>query len=682
VPKRSALAITIAAAVVPGPGDAQEAGRELAPITVTDKKVAGPADIGFEAGTLPTPTTLIEREEIERTNQERDAGTLLRRVPGIMVHTIGQGDTGNAVKMRGFLSATHGADAAVYIDGMPQNLPSSMINHGMNDMSWLTPDMVERIAVVKGPFSALYGDQNRSGAVDIVTRTKARSNVAVTVGSHGTRRGSVVLSGDAGPIESLFIADVFRTDGYRDNNDGDRSTLFWKGTLRQGGSVWSLRAVHHEADWNAPGFLSLDSLRAGTVKPTDRDPTSARAWGDAGRTSLVLTYGQAQTDAGLSGTMYFEKYRRNRALGANATDLNVLHDNRNIYGGRALYNLLLGPRGGITVGGEIRADRGDAINRRYASGIPSDLYSANQDLDLLTYGLFAQGQYKPLDSLKLVAGARVDRFDYDIRNRKLPAASVRYDRSVFTPRAGIVWTPVGNVDLFANVGQGFRSPSQAELSPSGALGPLGAAGGAGNPNVAPPKLRSVDIGFNAFVTPRWQIGAAYYHTKNSGEIAQVAPGIFDNVGNTTRDGWEASSTFHATDSLRVYGSYGRLIRSRIDSAAPGAADRLSLPEHMVKAGVGWTTPFTGGRLLLNGDFSWVSPTPYFSGTPARIGYARPYSRYDLRATYETGPWQWTAFATFQPIRYGSEVVVAAAGGGASIDPRPRSEVGITGRYFF
>jgi hypothetical protein len=58
--------------------------------------------------------------------------------------------------MQGFLSLTHGADVAVYNDGVPQNVPSSAINHGMDDLSWLTPDMIERIEVIKGPFSALY----------------------------------------------------------------------------------------------------------------------------------------------------------------------------------------------------------------------------------------------------------------------------------------------------------------------------------------------------------------------------------------------------------------------------------------------------------------------------------------------------------------------------------------------
>ena len=192
--------------------DTTRTGRVLDPMIVTASPEARPSAITLQSGGLPTAVTVITRDQLTRTNVGRDFGSLLRRVPGIMAHNIGQGDTGDSEKMRGFLSSSHGADVAVYIDGVPQNVPSASINHGMNDMSWLTPDMIERIDIIKGPFSAMFGDQNRSGAMNIITRSRAENSIGGTFGSFGTKRGALVLSG---ADRSIQIARRRRSIQYR-----------------------------------------------------------------------------------------------------------------------------------------------------------------------------------------------------------------------------------------------------------------------------------------------------------------------------------------------------------------------------------------------------------------------------------------------------------------------------------
>ena len=637
--------------------------------------------VGNDAASLPTSVTVIERGEIERTNVGRDVTDLLRRVPGIMAHTLDQGDIGNSIKMRGFLSSSHGADVAVTIDGVPQNVPSSAINHGMNDMSWLTPEMIDSIDVIKGPFSALYGDQNRSGAVNITTRTIAENSIGITVGSQGTRRLNAVLSGKSGPIQSLVVADLYQTDGSRDNNDGRRGSIFIKESMIYGDALWALRAAYQKADWNAAGFLNVNDLRSGKVSDTQRDLSSPPLWGDARRGSLVLTRVPASGAEGLRISAYVEDYERRRAVGASTTALNVLQDDRRIMGGRAVYDMLFGERAALSFGADLRRDVGTAINQNWPNSLPGSNYTFDQDMDLLTYGLFAQGQIKPVESVKLLAGLRLDSFDYDITNRKLPAASLNYQQSVATPKFGIVWTPVSNLDLFANRGSGFRSPAQSELSPSGSLGPLGASGGAAFPDLKPSKVTSYDFGFNLRATSRWRLSAASYHTVNDNEIAQIAPNVFGPVGNTTRDGWEVGSSYDLSADFSVYGSFGRVIRARINSAAAGTTNELSVPRDTYKLGAAYSMPFAAGKLLLNGDVSFISGVPYFSGTPLVKSYSRPYSRYDLRSTYSIGKFDWTTALVLQPHQYSSEVVVGSTAG-LLIDPVAKTQVNLSMRYRF
>ena len=297
---------------------------------------------------------------------------------------------------------------------------------------------------------------------------------------------------------------------------------------------------------------------------------------------------------------------------------------------------------------------------------------------MLAYGAFAQGQYKVIESVKLVGGARFDGLSYDINNRKLPAASLKYDKSLVTPRAGIVWTPIPALDVYANVGEGFRSPNQTEISPSGNLGPLGASGGTAYPDLKPPTVTSKDVGFKAFITDRWQMGAARYHTLNQSEIAQVSPGVFASIGNTIRDGWEADTWFTATNALSLYASYGRIMQARILSAAPGTADRVSVPKSTAKGGFAYAAPL---GVVINLDASYISRVPYFAGTPLQLAYTRQYTRYDARVSYELRQVELTAFGTLQPVGFSAEAASAIAAG-LMIDPRPKTELGVAFRYRF
>lgn len=643
------------------------------------------SSLSLRANSLPAAVTVIDREQIERTNVGRDYSDLLRRVPGVNAYSFGQGDIGSPIKMRGFTgTGSHGGDVAIYVDGVPQNVPSANAGGpGMSDLSWLTPDMIERIEVVKGPFSALFGDQNRAGAINIVTRSEGESSISGTVGSHATARGSLVHSSTADSgAKSFVVADVYRTDGYRDNSDALRGAVFAKLSRNFGDATWALRGSYYRSDWDAPGYLSYNGLRSGAIGPRDRDPNAPELWGEAERYGLVLTRTPAQGEAGLHATAFIEHYEKRRAnpVGGNPAALNVQNDDRTMFGGRLLYNLVFSDRATLALGTELRADRGSGINERWATVAgPSGRYNNYWDLDLLSYSVFAQGQYRLFDSFKLVGGVRTDVFDYDIENRKQPAASVDYRKSATTPRAGFVWTPHRAIDLFANIGEGIRSPAERELSPAGAgNGLLGAAGGQSFAHLRPPKVKAADVGFNALLGERVKLSASGYRSKNQSEIRETLPGsgIFASIGDTTRDGWEVEAQLFASDALSFYGSYGK-VRGRVENP-PAAGQKLiaGLPEDTWRLGFEYTTPFAAGRLLVNGDAFLLSGAPYYVGAGTAPRYSRDYVRYDLRASYETGRWRHTLAGVFQPRRFASEQA------GATLDPRPKAEIALTVSYRF
>lgn len=640
---------------------------------------------GAGARSLPGSVTTVTAADIASINVGRDISNIFRRVPGVVANNIDQGDTGNGFRMRGFATqGTHGADTAITIDGVPQNIPSSQggAGHGPAFLEWMTPEMIAHVDVIKGPVSALYGDQNRAGAVVIDTReggAATPSSAALTLDSYGGRRASLVLSGDHGQLRSLLVADRYRVDGFRHGAGNDRSNLFWKLSTTMGDGVYSLRASWYRSEYAGAGYLLLPALEGGL------DPHATQfglpGFGDARRATLVFNRRPAQGEAGWFATAYAEDFERSRAITTSATQHTYGYDDRAIYGARAGNTWVFGEDAVLSAGLETRKDKGDAYRRQYQNRRPTANYINNQDLDLLTYGVFVQGQYRLLPALKLHGGARYDRFDYALENRKLPAATTDYEASVVTPKFGASWQALSQLELFANVAEGFRSPAAEQISTSGSLGPLGATGGRTNTGIAPSKVRSHDLGFHLRPGAGWAVSGAFYTIRNDDEIVNTAPDVFVASGRTARRGFEFDARWQPGRAFGAYLSYGRILRAQLDNPAPGAGARLSVPEHTWKAGAQYRSALGAGQLALNGDVYVTAGNPYYMGSPLRQRDMPTYVRYDLKAAYDLGKYQASLWATLQPHAFASDIAYGTAAG-LLVSTVPQRQFGASLRYFF
>lgn len=665
---------------------------ELTPIEVVGEGERGStgriepltrSKVSTAAQSLPAAVSAISAEDIATLNVDRDISNIYRRVPGVVANNIDQGDTGNGFRMRGFATnGTHGADVAVYVDGVPQNVPSSQggAGHGPVFLEWLTPQMIKRVDVIKGPVSALYGDQNRAGSVNIETLDggDVASSVGLDIASFDGRRANLVLSGEHEGLESLFVADNYKTNGYRKAAETNRDNYFWKLSKMFGDAKYSARFSHYESDFKNDGYLNLPALRAGQISRRDTD--NLYGFGDANRNTYVFNRAPAEGEAGLYYTAYYENFKRVRAIANGSNTHNYGKDDRDIYGGRLAYNFVHEDSASLMVGAEARRDNGDAYRQQYRNFEPTPNFYYDFDMDLITYGVFAQGQYKPVDSLKLLAGIRYDRFDYDIDNLKFGNADTGYHSSVTTPKFGLVWTPIEPLELFTNVAQGFRSPAAEYISSGSASAlPPSQNGGQVNSGVRPSKVKSYDIGFTVRPTERFSNTTEFYYIENDSETVQTSPGVYEQVGDTTRRGAETSFNYHATRTLSAYASYGRIIDAVINNPAPGTGARLVVPEHTYKAGIQHRDAFMGGQLTLNADVYHLGGIPYYVGTEKKD--MPPYTRYDLRATYDYSDYQFSLYGTFQPHRYGSEVAYGT-NTGLVIVPQPSTTLGASVRYFF
>lgn len=159
---------------------AETGSRSLAPVVVTGSRLAGGS---LAAGAA---STIIDRREIE-ARQPVDAIELLRQIPGMHIDVAGG---------RGAVSSlyTRGADpnfTTVLVNGVKLNDPSNS-RGGSFDFSTLDLDNIERIEVMRGPFSAIHGSDALAGVVNIVTRrggARPDREVALSTGGGDFRGG-------------------------------------------------------------------------------------------------------------------------------------------------------------------------------------------------------------------------------------------------------------------------------------------------------------------------------------------------------------------------------------------------------------------------------------------------------------------------------------------------------------
>ncbi|MBL8572971.1 MAG: TonB-dependent receptor [Hyphomicrobiaceae bacterium] len=182
-------------------------------ITVTANRV--PTQIARSGSSV----TIIDQREIERSGASTITD-VLERVPGVDFGDNGGIGSATSVRIRG-MDARH---TLVLIDGVRVGDVSSTggeTNFGMLDLS-----MVERIEVVRGPQSALYGSDAMGGVVNIITKSgKGPRTIEAYAegGSYATRTGGLTLSGSHGPVGVAVGGTWFATDGYsRTKGSADR----------------------------------------------------------------------------------------------------------------------------------------------------------------------------------------------------------------------------------------------------------------------------------------------------------------------------------------------------------------------------------------------------------------------------------------------------------------------------
>ena len=395
---------------------------------------------------LPMTVNVINRQQLTEQHQMSILPTVMQQVPGLFVTSrsmMGYGvSTGAAggINLRGI---TGGAgQLLVLIDGHPQY--QSIFGHPISD-SYQTL-MAERVEVLRGPASVLYGSNAMGGVLNIVTRAKREDGVNTTinlgVGSYGTIQTEASNQVRSGRFSSTVALQYGRTDNHRPNMGFEQ----YGGCLKLG--------YDFNSHWNAYMDANITHFNASNPGTTDQPKLENDQWITRGVVSAALENHYGNTSGALSVYSNFGRHKINDGYNANGgkpqTDLFRSKDALTGVSWYQSARFFEGNR--ITVGVDYQHIYGKA-------------YYTNRETDEVV--TTPQRLMQSCRSHDNEIAGYVD-FRQDILSWLTVDAGLRYDHhstagGEWVPQAGLVVRPIETGEVKAMVSKGFRNPTPKEM---------------------------------------------------------------------------------------------------------------------------------------------------------------------------------------------------------------------------
>jgi vitamin B12 transporter len=245
--------IVVEAATLSSPSKRQREQDEGPAATGAPSPQAAASGSGVEAEKLGTAVTVVTGDELQR-QQVRHAADALRSLPGVAVGRTGGFAGETQIRIRG-AEANH---TLVLIDGVVANQP----NTGEFDFALLPAEQIERIEVVRGPHSGLYGSGAIGGVINIVTKSgkgPPTASVWSEVGSFKTVEGGVSASGGTDKAHALVSYSVRQANGFNLASEGSETDAFQRRSFLFKGGLKPTEA------------FALDFVLRNSEKRGDRD---------------------------------------------------------------------------------------------------------------------------------------------------------------------------------------------------------------------------------------------------------------------------------------------------------------------------------------------------------------------------------------------------------------------------
>jgi vitamin B12 transporter len=565
---------------------------QLDPVVVSATRIPTPRE------QLGSSVSVITRDEIER-RQARTLSEILQDVPGVYVSQSGGPGSTSSISLRG----TNPNHTKIFIDGIDVSDPSAP--NGMFDFSQILAADIERVEVLRGPQSGLYGSDAIGGVVNIITRRGSgppQFRGQIEGGSFATFNQSVGASGSI----SRFNYDLNFAHYHTGNTPVTPPDLVPAGrpinpdyydnksyTARVGAGLtdnFDVGVVTRYTDTflqsTSDDFLGPEPLRT---------RSSNQELFTRGTAHLVLFGGRFEQTAGIAYTNYHR----------DILDPNNMPPLPTIYRGDRVKldwvgNITVMPGQIVTLGAERQRDAIDD--------------STPVQAQMTNHAGFAQLQSSFGDRLFNTISLRHDSYD-------------RFGGRTTYREAPAVLFPETGTKLKASVGTGFKAPSLDQLFQS-----FPAFGFFANPNLKPETSLGYDAGFEqTFLDRRIEFGGTYFHNdiKNLITINDNFTTLV-NVGQATTYGAETFAAFRPWETLTLRANYTYTIAK--DEVLD--TELLRRPKHKASLEAAWKP---NDAATLSATLLYVGPWADISRSGAVTGLrSGGYTLVNLAGSYDLG----------------------------------------------
>ena len=656
----SACVAVSATAAAPAPDANADA------LPMADVVVVSATRVGHASFDMPASIDVIDSARIQDGQMRVNASEALAAVPGLVVQNRQNYAQDLQISSRGFgaRSAFGVRGVRLISDGIPATMPD-----GQGQAATFNLDTAERIEVLRGPFSAIYG--NHSGGV-IQLFSKDGQNppsveLNVTGGSYGTNKVDLSAQGQAGGIGYVLDGSRFRTDGFRDHSAATREQAFGKITVKPNADskltivANSLHQGNTQDPLGATWATFARDPRAGEIDQTDtQNPKRTLAERYNTRKSIDhqqigATYEQRFGDDRLHVTAYggnrdviqYQAFTKGFQAPASHSG-GVVDFQRNFYGVDTNWlhvNQLAGGKLSTTIGVDYGRSSDDRTGyENYIGntfGVKGKLRRDERDV-VSSLDPYIQTEWES-GPWMLSAGLRYSKMKVEVTDHFLSngndSGSLEYSHT--TPVLGLRYAVSPTLNVYASAARGFEAPTLNELFYSG-------AGGGFNFNLKPATSTNLEAGVKARINQNTRLNAAVFqiHTNDELVVDSSSGGrtSYKNASKTLRQGVEVS-----LDSSLPYGFTTKLALTSLhavyDEAFNGVREGSRLPgvpSANLFAELAWKDTFDRYGAALEGvatnkiyaeDSNAEKPAPGYTVVNARVN-----------AKQSVGNWRFKQFA--------------------------------------
>ena len=612
--------------------------------TVEVRSAVGDVDLQ----SLPTSADVVDGRQLQDRQMQVNLSEGLVGVPGLTLNNRNNYAQDLQLSVRGYgARSTFGVRGVrLLVDGIPASMPD-----GQGQTSNIDISSLDRVEVIRGPYSALYGNAS-GGVISFYTEDPQgplKLSTGVMVGSNGQQRLGLKASGQTdGGMGYVISTSRYLTDGWREHSAADRNLVNAKLVVPMAHDAKLTLVANHTrssaqdaqgltlAQWQAnPRQASSVAAQYNTRKSLEQQQIGATY-------DLRINADHALSVSAYYGSRSMEQYQSI----PKAPQLAAGHAGGVIDMGRDYYGARLAWTGRfdavvplqITAGLDMQGMQED---RKGYENFEGDVYGVqgrlrrDEDNRVTSIDPFVQATWKIAKDWSLDTGLRYSRVRFSAQDHYIaqgnPDDSGRTTHSKLLPLASLSYRISPLQTVYASVGRGFETPTVTEMSYRN-------SGSGLNTDLQPMTSTQWELGYRQRLQGdvlRGLWSAAVFQSNSTDEIvsdaSQGGRTTYRNAGKTRRRGAELAAQWALAKDWKLRGSYTWLDATfREDSGNGAAGNRLpGLSRHSAYLGADWrfAPAWTAGvgldaRSKVYANDANTQAAPGYASTALSLGYRR------------------------------------------------------------